>query len=528
MSNCPIPPNTPTIPTGWTGSTYLNSVIKSYDDVAYRVKVQLGFPKVDVEIADEQMASFINQALELYTRYAGYTEEFVMWNTTQYEKGLGLNLDRIINYDKYQPAIHTTTSYEVTSTSATATEIDSVVSLISSTNFPSGGGQICITYDPSDVWTFDVCTAQRVSISATSHAETTVCETTAFLAANNGVVTIYSEQYATLEGEVCAPPLSSYWGCDVDISAANVVEISGLPPCTLLGDNAIATNTGKVVSLSICNTAIDTQGPVLVNVKFKTSEWFPTELVDTYDFKPTSGGFKVYIPTTDCVPQMSHWGSASATFFSVETDDEYGYVASCVPDLADPDLGDVRKVLNVHGLDKHGTFGGLGENYLHGMDYAIASNLWGGMNASVNMQQNGFDLVTYELLGQYIKLAKRMLSKSTQYTFNKDTQYLKLNPEPKVASTGYSGPDSFFVISCYVEKPIAHLLKERWVLDYVLANTMISLGHIRGKFGQVTLFGGGTINASDVMTQGLELKTKLEAELLNGYGDSPPPLFLLG
>ena len=51
----------PVLPTGWRGSTALNSTIKSYEDLAYRIKAQLGFPVTELEASDEQIAIFIDE-----------------------------------------------------------------------------------------------------------------------------------------------------------------------------------------------------------------------------------------------------------------------------------------------------------------------------------------------------------------------------------------------------------------------------------------------------------------------------------
>ena len=88
------------------------------------------------------------------------------------------------------------------------------------------------------------------------------------------------------------------------------------------------------------------------------------------------------------------------------------------------------------------------------------------------------------------------------------------------------------VVSCYVERPIRDILKELWVYQYALALTKMSVANIRGKYGNVTLFGGGSLNANDLMSQGLTEKDKLEQQLMTGsapgQGDADPPLFFVG
>ena len=88
------------------------------------------------------------------------------------------------------------------------------------------------------------------------------------------------------------------------------------------------------------------------------------------------------------------------------------------------------------------------------------------------------------------------------------------------------------VISCYVERPIRDLVKEQWVYQYALALSKISIARVRGKFGGVNLLGGGSLNYTDLLQEGLAEKKELETALYKGttpgYGDSEPAFFFVG
>ena len=85
------------------------------------------------------------------------------------------------------------------------------------------------------------------------------------------------------------------------------------------------------------------------------------------------------------------------------------------------------------------------------------------------------------------------------------------------------------ILGLYLERPVADIIKQRWVQQYALALAKISIGQIRTKFGTVTLFGGGQINGTDLLSQGLEEKQRLEDEILKTYGaDQTPPMFFIG
>ena len=134
----------------------------------------------------------------------------------------------------------------------------------------------------------------------------------------------------------------------------------------------------------------------------------------------------------------------------------------------------------------------------------------------------GFDLITWEALKGFIDTRDKVLAMTPQFRFNPRDQLLRIIPEPLLDHT-YLG-----VVGCYIERPIKDLISERWILNFSMALTQITIGHTRGKFAGTSMFGGGTVNASDMMSQGLAAKEKLEDELKNSYEDSQPVSFYIG
>ena len=72
---------------------------------------------------------------------------------------------------------------------------------------------------------------------------------------------------------------------------------------------------------------------------------------------------------------------------------------------------------------------------------------------------------------------------------------------------------------------------EQWIYEYSLALSMITIGRVRGKFGNVSLLGGGALNY-DMLQEGIQRKAELEGKLLEGaspgLGDTDPTLFIVG
>jgi hypothetical protein len=289
------------LPRGWSGSTTLNHAITSYELLAERIKMQLGYPVVRIEICDEQIYDAIDQAVEWYTKYAGHTEEYLVFNSLKvYKCGLGVKLDDLFSsFYQYQ------------------------------------------------------------------------CD-----------------------------------GCE------------------------------------------------------------------------------------------DHLSKVTGQFY-------------------DCDKNAYRKVVDVFSVEPVEQ---TGTNVLFSMDYMFAQQTY----FSYLLGSFGFDLVTWHILKEWLDLRKKMFATDPYVRFDKRSQYMKVIPEP-TRTKAYLG-----VIGCWVERTIADVVQERWVLAYAMALTKIMLGHIRGKYGALTLFGGGSLNASDIMLQGTKEKETLEQELMDGAGESAPAPWHMG
>lgn len=184
----------------------------------------------------------------------------------------------------------------------------------------------------------------------------------------------------------------------------------------------------------------------------------------------------------------------------------------------DCDTNNYRKVAGIFSVDPAGGQGRSSE-ILFNMDYLFAQQAYfGQMLGGV-----GYDITTWHLLKEWMDLRKKVFATDVYVNFNPQQQLLKLTPEPHIRAgrpSGYIG-----IIGCRMEKSVRELVQERWVQKYTLALTKIALAHIRGKFGGVTLFGGGQVNATDLMVQGLDEKNKLEEEILTYGAEQEPPMF---
>jgi len=187
----------------------------------------------------------------------------------------------------------------------------------------------------------------------------------------------------------------------------------------------------------------------------------------------------------------------------------------CINMYYDYDLSSYRKVVDVFTFEQGES---TGINTLFTLEQAMAQQIY----SSYMIGNFGFDLVTWEVLKGFIDTRNKVLAQKPHFRFDSRTQTLRIIPEPR-ATESYFG-----LVGCYLERPIKDLIKERWVYDYTKALAMIAVGNTRGKYSGTGLFGGGTVNGSDLRSQGLTEKENLEKVLITEYRDNNPANFFVG
>tara|TARA_R100001163_G_scaffold34579_1_gene26663 strand:- start:363 stop:1586 length:1224 start_codon:yes stop_codon:yes gene_type:complete len=74
-------------------STNLNNKITTYDNLGDRIQRSLGYPLISLEIHTDQLRQNIQLAVEYYTKFAGYTREYLIFDSDMYESRKGIRLD---------------------------------------------------------------------------------------------------------------------------------------------------------------------------------------------------------------------------------------------------------------------------------------------------------------------------------------------------------------------------------------------------------------------------------------------------
>ena len=218
--------------------------------------------------------------------------------------------------------------------------------------------------------------------------------------------------------------------------------------------------------------------------------------------------FISYNPRLSSYFKMSPQRKISSQCQNIENATQYN-------NMFDYDVMDYRKVISVTDFEEGSN---QGINTLFTLEQTLAQQTY----FSYAMGNYGFDLLSWHTMKDWIETREKLLAIRRDIHFDARTQYLKFYPQPK--NTRFYG-----VISCYVERPIRDIIKEKWVLEYSVALAKVMWGRILTKITGVSLLGGGNFNGDTILAEGIREKEALETMLVEGgYGDFAPVSLLVG
>lgn len=610
------------VPENWTASTHLNPTIKTYADLAYRVKTHFGYPISVFELTDAQLATFIDDAVERFTQYAGYTEEYLIFCDNLYVPGCGVRLDQLgpVECNLQQCVL---TSEEVyLSTIEVSEELLSISSgLLSVTPFnylevydkcdpaaiktTSPSGQLIeLRFDMQNPWDFTTTcqancvrirphnsqceqlstnmpgyvfdlepyieiypnwltelTASEFPLSAyplsalscdilndipLSTYELSVFydpnllignETTACINIKDGKGFIYPK-CDTASIDSCEPLSTQWHNNDISLLPATHFISPNIPVC--MGESIpLDSFDGILGTFTLCNTAINTFGAFpITNVQFLV-DYKPTEdILYSRICDVQNGGFIIRKWIDDyCFSSTPEPVEVDIEFLKVTTEEITALRVVETSSFFDDAIVERRKIHGVFSAEPgnqmgYGGFGG--NNILFNFDYSLMSSIMGynmtGQRSS--LWKNGYDLTTYHASLSFIETVRKMLRYHT-YTFDPDSQLLRITPEPRQQRfqnvyTDNSGCSSCYMIGAYVEKPVEQILKQPWIREWVIACCAETIGLVRSQFGQVQLYGGSTVSGESLVTMGQAQKEKLLDQLRKENYYSAPPLIFVG
>jgi hypothetical protein len=89
--------STETLPVSSFYSTNLNPRVQTYSTLSTRIAHSLGYPHINIEAHQNQVYENIAIAIEMFTKFAGYTTEYLVFNSELYEPGLGISVDTMMS-----------------------------------------------------------------------------------------------------------------------------------------------------------------------------------------------------------------------------------------------------------------------------------------------------------------------------------------------------------------------------------------------------------------------------------------------
>ena len=395
-------------------STNLNNQIETYDRLGDRIKRALGWPLISLEIHTDQLRENIQISSEYFTKFAGYTREFLIFDSSMYETNKGIRLDFLYTLAN--------------------TNMDSYAKKTTGTN-PSGPGASWYGEAPDSVFVATSTLSAAIFKKAISFAT-----------------------QPTLSASVSGSFLNG-------IQAGEIIDQTTYSAITSLSSNP----GGSGMGIGEANYGTSLSGNFTPTIKH------------TYTIQGSASDIEVF------------------------------------QNVFDYDIMEYRKVVDVVDFEEGST---TGINTLFTLEQTLAQQTY----FSYAMGNYGFDLLSWYTMKEFLDMREKVLATHRDISFDPRTQYLKMYPQP--------GREKFYgVLACYLEKPLRDIVKEQWVYEYSLALSMITVGRVRGKFGQVNLLGGGSLNA-DILQEGLTRKAELEQKLLEGsspgFGDTEPPMFFMG
>ena len=118
-------------------STNLSSKIETFNGLSDRILNTLGYPFINIEIHRDSLYNNIQIAVEMFTKFAGYTQEYLLFDSDLYEVNKGIRLDQLFSIHT-NPLLNEEYGESVESKDFSSTIDDSKTNYVSTSAILSG------------------------------------------------------------------------------------------------------------------------------------------------------------------------------------------------------------------------------------------------------------------------------------------------------------------------------------------------------------------------------------------------------
>ena len=149
------------------------------------------------------------------------------------------------------------------------------------------------------------------------------------------------------------------------------------------------------------------------------------------------------------------------------------------------------------------------------------TNMWTNLNTLFTIENmmihkwgfnlNTPDMLTFQMIYNWLDFFKTMYGRQYTGEINEKAKTIKIMPMPN--------DDGGIFFAVYAKRPEVECIQYSWVQRMVYARMLQQIGFNRGKFSNITLPGGATINYEIYYNRGIELENQLQDELLSTWSE---------
>lgn len=252
-------------------STNLANKISSYQSLADRICYDLGYPLVNLEIHGRQLYTNIARAVEMFSKFAGYTEEFLVFDSNLYTRGKGLNIEKLMTNTPELTASYSQTFQTVRATTNT-------VATLTSVNFLADSDNTFITLFQFDVSDIVVDPSEYTFTVTLDDTNTQITKLLSVATSGSPEATVSENEFGTV-----FTTTSEIFSLSTTIQN-NLITIG----VVLNSDKAgsVVANRNATVISDTTTVSLTTNSPIIANFDDLTKQY--RKVIDLYSFDEAS------------------------------------------------------------------------------------------------------------------------------------------------------------------------------------------------------------------------------------------------